>query len=696
MAPADSFSNLDNIHVHHGYLQKREGFRPFGCLEPMGTPVNVTDITQASPGVVTTGAAHGYATGAKVYFDSIGGMVSVNNKIYTITVLGATTFSINLDTTGLTAYTVGGTVTATSIITDRVMGIIRYMEADGVKTTLAYNARRAYRLDSVTGLFVQLDAADIFSSGEYDYTWGANWQSGGGTNRLYFSNGVAGTPALAPTVDGIRYYDGTTDPNNTVSFYPTLGAGPPARTLVGAKLIFSLGQRLVCLNVYEFDTVNTTNHPQRARWCAKQNPANWDDVTAGGGGYTDAATGDQIISARAIQNQIIVFFTNSVWALVPTADPNRAFKWQKINSFRACDGKMASVGYDRYVKALGVRGITATDGVETKRIDNGISKFTTNAINVDEFGKVFCERSYANERWWTLYNSLETDDNESNSALTLDEDSSGYNTYTINMNCLGYGNFSEDYGLDDFTEAKGLDLALDDFGDEDLYSYFWQDNQETLLGGDINGSVYVMETDGDDDGISISSEFVTAAWNPFKDTGAECQLNYIDFYVDTDVSTKSTISFYKNTEPTPYVEHQMDFLPNLNFVCIIINATQANPVNVNAPSHGLSTGDKVYIYGSEGMGDINSGESSEGYTITYVDENHFTLDGINGTTFSAYAGGGGIYLRKFYRTKTWKRVYGGGVGFQHRIGFNSSGMDRPFRIHAMKPSFKSKGKRLIN
>ena len=466
--------------------------------------------------------------------------------------------------------------------------------------------------------------------------------------------------------------------------------------MVGAKLIFSLGQRLIVLNTYEYDTVTTDNFPQRARWCAKQNPANWDDVTAGGGGFTDAATGDQIISARAVQNQIIVFFTNSVWALVPTSDPNRAFRWKKINNFRACDGKMATIGYDRYAVAFGVRGATATDGVETRRVDDRIQDFTTDDINVDEFKKVFCERSYANTRAWTLYNDVETTDNENNSALILDDNSSAFSTYTIDLNCLGYGNFSRDFGLDDFTVANDLDLALDDFGDEDLFSYFWQDNQETLLGGDLNGSVYVLETDGDDNGASISSSLTTNDWNPFKQEGIESQLSYIDFYIDTNISTLGTVEFYKDTDVSPYASQDIDFLPNLNFVSPVIDTTAANPVSINSPSHGLATGDEIYIYGVQGMTEVNSGESADAYTITVVDSNNFTLDGINGTTFSAYTGGGGIYLKQFYKTKTWKRIYAGGIGFQHRIKFTSEGIDKQFRIHSFKPYFKPRGKRSIN
>jgi len=701
LAPIDSFSVLNNIHIKHGFLQKREGFSKFGDLIPMAAGIAISGITQANPGVVTTGV-HGYADGDKVYITSVLGMTEINNKIFTVTVLSPTTFSIGIDTTDLTAYIAAGTSALTDDATDRVMGITRYIEASGGKTTIAFNTMRAYRYNTAAtpAFFIQLDKFDIASGGEYDYIWAANWQSGGGTNRLYFTNGKAGTPAGAATVDGIRYYDGTTDNLNTVAFNPVLSPAALVgqRILDGGKLIFSIGQRLVILNTYEYTegAADSVNYPQRARWCAKQNPENWNDVVAGGGGYTDAATGDQIISARQLQNQIIVFFTSSVWALIPTSDPNRAFKWQRINNFRACEGRMASIGYDRYATALGIRGITATDGVETRRIDDRISDFCTNEINVNEFKKVFCERSYNEKRWWTLFNKKDTSGGENEAALIYDEDSGAFSTYTIDLNCLGYGNLSIDCTLNDFTIENNRDKSIDEFSNETLLSYFFLDNQEIFLGGDINGSIYTLESGTSDNGLSINSEFVTAGWNPYKDQNKEARLQYVDIYFDTDVRTKGTVKFYKDTDESPYLTRQLDFLPNLNFVTQIIDATNTNPVSVNAPDHGLATGDSIYIYGVEGMEEINSGESETDYTITVVDANNFTLDGIDGTDFNAFSNGGGVYRKLFYKTKTWKRVFAGGVGFQHILKLESEGINRPFRIHGFIPSFKPTGKRMNN
>lgn len=573
----------------------------------------------------------------------------------------------------------------------RVMGIGRYISAEGAKITLAWDTENAYKFDSMINAFVILDSPDqILSGGDTDFIWFTNWQATGGLNRLYFTNGVAWNgSAGAASRNGIRYFDNTA--NTTSLFTPTLSASGAAttRTLYGSKLVFTLRQRLLLLHTFENDGVSTETFPQRLRWCAAQNPGNWVDSQAGGGGFVDAPTGEQIISARQIQDLIIVFFTQSVWLIRPIPDPALPFRWERINSYRACDGKMASIGYDRYVTALGVRGITGSDSNQTSRIDDRIQDFVIDSINVDEFGKVFCERDYQNKRWWTLFANIESSENDG--VLIYDDDSKSFTTYSISLNCLGYGNLAIDYALDDFV-APDLDLAIEDFSTDTLQSYFWQENQEIFLGGDTSGNVYILETDGDDAGTSILSQLVTAAWNPFQKQGSEAQMSYVDIYADSALGTLAEIEFFKNSDFYPYASQFIDFLPNLGFIASINGISQTNPVAVLAPQHALSSGDVVFIYNAEGMEEVWGGP----YTITVVDENNFTLDGIDGTGFGAYTSRGGVYNREFYRKRIWKRAYAGGIGNEHRLRITSEGSDRPFAIHAFKPYFKPRGRREID
>jgi hypothetical protein len=678
-APPDSFKTLNNFHIRHGFLEKRTGYRKYGHM--VHNPVAaITGITQANPAVVT--AANTFTNGDQVVITNVAGMAEVNGNIYTVANRTAASFELQgVDSTAFTAYSSGGR--AATFVGDRIMGIFRYFGPDGDNATLVFDTKRAAIYDAGEERFNPLDTADVMSGSDTDFIWAENWQHSNSTNRLYFTNGKQYDGA---SVDGIRYYDPAVSTTATTLFTPALGG---SRTLYGGKLIFAIKQRLLVLNTFEFDSSIVRNFPQRARWCQAQGPGNWDDTVAGGGGFVDAPTGEQIISARALQDVIIVFFTNSVWTLRPVPDPALPFRWDKINDFRACDGKMASVGYDRYVVAFGVRGITATDGVETRRIDDRIQNFTISEVNASQFGKVYPLRNYANKRWWTLFPNNEEEENTK--ALIFDDDSRAFSEYVISMNCLGFGSFEKDYQLDDFTAANDLDLSLNQMTSETLQSFYWQDAQDAFLGGDISGTVFVFQTDSTDDGGEISCELLTNAWNPYQAEGREAQLNYLDIYVTAEKNTQLTVEFFKDTETSPYATRQSDILPPLDFIAEISNITQANPAQVTANNHGLSTGDTVYIYGVRGMISIEGG-----YEITIVDGNNFTLNGIDSSGFAAYTTGGQVVRKQFYRTKSWKRILAGGIGFQHRVRLTSTGTNAPLQIEAFKPHFRPRGGRTIN
>jgi hypothetical protein len=78
----------------------------------------ITGITQADPAVVTTSAAHGRTTVDLVTIAAVVGMVEVNDRAFTITVLSPTTFELDdEDSTGHTAYVSDGTSTFNALNT---------------------------------------------------------------------------------------------------------------------------------------------------------------------------------------------------------------------------------------------------------------------------------------------------------------------------------------------------------------------------------------------------------------------------------------------------------------------------------------------------------------------------------------------------------------------------------------------------
>jgi hypothetical protein len=95
-------------------------------------------------------------------------------------------------------------------------------------------------------------------------------------------------------------------------------------------------------------------------------------VNADGGGFIDAATDEQIISAEFIKDRLIVYFERSTWELAYTGNEILPFIWQKLNTELGSQGTFSSVPFDTQVLVTGNTGIHACNGSNVDRIDQKI------------------------------------------------------------------------------------------------------------------------------------------------------------------------------------------------------------------------------------------------------------------------------------------------------------------------------------
>jgi hypothetical protein len=107
----------------------------------------ITGATQANPVVITTSAAHNYATADEVEIDSVVGMTELNGRRFTITVLSGTTYSLTgVDGTAYTAYSSGGTSSRTHLqtgmIADPTVGSPTDIAWTAVSGAVEYNVYR--------------------------------------------------------------------------------------------------------------------------------------------------------------------------------------------------------------------------------------------------------------------------------------------------------------------------------------------------------------------------------------------------------------------------------------------------------------------------------------------------------------------------------------------------------------------------
>jgi Ubiquitin-activating enzyme E1 FCCH domain len=97
-------------------------------------------------------------------------------------------------------------------------------------------------------------------------------------------------------------------------------------------------------------------------------------------------------------------------------------------------------------------------------------------------------------------------------------------------------------------------------------------------------------------------------------------------------------NFFKNRDQlfNLYPRYPTQFQQGSGLGGSITNATQTNPCQVTSPNHNLQNGSIINISGVVGMTQLNGGP----YTVTVVDANNFTLNGVDSTGFSAYISGG--------------------------------------------------------
>jgi hypothetical protein len=666
LLPEDAFATIRNAHIKHGVVEKRQGYTVFAETAETDANYAISGITQADPGVVTVtsttsaGTPANITNGTRVQINYVVGMTEVNGQQYLAANVTGTTFELtdlngnNVDTSAFGAYSSAGYVSV--FPANRIMGIGRCYDAQGNRDTIVWDSERSYYYNKTNQSLEPFDLTDIFDSGDEDYVAWANWSSvasSGATplNRIYFTNGKTVNAGL----NGLRFYVCSALPTapqaaSASLFQPTINS---SNTIDGAQFVFVLRQRLLLLGTVE----GGTSYPQRVRWCKARDPGTpgsfttqWDDNIPGLGGFVDAPTSEHIVSAQYLQDVIIVWFTNSVWSLRPTADPRLPFRWDKLNSFRGADARMGTIEFDQYVLGVSNRGISITDGNETRRIDDRIEDFVTDKINGDEFGKTYGNRNHQLRRTWILYSGQEDVEGEGevDAALILDDDSKAWSIYDIDMNVLGHGQTGLDLRLSDFPDTpqsvnpKNLPIYLVDeeygAGESTIQDYHFEAVDELFLGGDLNGFVYIMDEGLDDNGTPITFDLLTAAWNPYKGQGVECELGYVDFYVDTSPNTKFSVSFIKDNMEAPYKTQGVDCLPDLREIGPIQNVQPKNPstdgYTIDSFSHGLSTGQTIYMYQIEGPEFLNSQE----YVVTVIDENTFDIEqdfSGNGTTITA-------------------------------------------------------------
>lgn len=401
LIPDSAFAQLKNAYVFRGRVRKRFGSRLMGT--GWSSPAVQGLYSRLSINVGTTDGSGNISVTVPGTKYHVGQMFSVGDNIFTVYQLGtprvmlktggtATVFTYNT-TNG--ALVINGEVPATPVYFypgEPVMGITNYESGPiNIQPSYAFDTQFAYVF---SGGFWQRSGTAIWHGTNTDFFWASNWQSIVISPSIMFVtnffvtnyNGVG-----TANDDPIWYFDGTTwtpaTGANGFYFMPAGGAPRTGPFIETARIIVPFKNRLVLLNTIENDGTtsfgNNKNFVNRCRYSHNGSPfsANaWYETNqidssgniADGGGYLDASTEEEIISAEFIKDRLIVYFERSTWELAYTGNEVLPFVFQKINTELGSESTFSTVPFDKVVLGVGGTGIHACNGANTERIDNKI------------------------------------------------------------------------------------------------------------------------------------------------------------------------------------------------------------------------------------------------------------------------------------------------------------------------------------
>jgi len=279
------------------------------------------------------------------------------------------------------------------------------------------------------------------------------------TAGTYTSGGIVWeeTKSATNAGDGIRWYDGTGWVNFSPALSATFATGPTYPNLLqGGLLLFAYKGRLVVLSTWEGPPgTPATNYQQRARW-SQNGTVFYGSVfpqgkitstlgsawytSSGFGGFTDAPTGESIVSAEFIKDTLVVYFERSTYKLVYTANSAFPFAWQKINTEIGCESTWSVVPFDKEILSIGPNGIYACDSVNIIRVDQKIPDTVFNFGNASSgTARVNGIRDfYSQFAYWSFVDPTSSTSVFPNSILAYNYIDQSFATFGGSYTCFGH------------------------------------------------------------------------------------------------------------------------------------------------------------------------------------------------------------------------------------------------------------------
>ncbi len=380
--PEDGFVELNNAYIQYGRLTKRVGSR-YSAQDALTTRLRLLVGVTTIAGSINFGLSP-----LPALTFSVGQMFSIGTDVFTIVATGSAPMITNSTTattyvfdTGSGDYIINNSFPNMNVYfypAQPVMGLTIYEQgAIGEQTAFAFDQQSIYKF--ATSQWLRETSGSVsFSGNNAQLFWAANWRGVSASNIVLFVSNFN-------IADTMRYYDGTT----WSDFKPQYQVASTS-VINTARIIVAFKNRLVLLNTVE-SLGASLNVPfvNRCRFSQNGSPLDvnafyeQNQVGASGGGFIDAPTSEEIVTAEFLKDRLIVYCERSTWELAYTGNEILPFVWQKINTELGAQSPFASVPFDKAVLNVGDTGYHACNGFSVDRIDERIQKevFTINTTN---------------------------------------------------------------------------------------------------------------------------------------------------------------------------------------------------------------------------------------------------------------------------------------------------------------------------
>lgn len=389
--PEEAYFDLQDLYVWRGRLRKRFGYSLIGSNDlnsrlriNLGNTDGAGNISLTVPGTIF----------------KVGQSFSIGTEIFTVNVLGtpatlldtgsATLATYNTTTGALLINGAAATTPCYFYPAEPVMGLRTREESTiNEEGIIAFDTQFAY--ERLGGGWNRLGSA-IWTGSNSNFFWSTNYRGTQPYEKFFYE--VNFVPA-----DNIKYIpEGSSTWTN---LRPQLDSGAN-RFLETCRVLLPFKDRLVAFNTIEDEVGTDRSYPNRCRFSQNGDPTapatSWLDDTAGRGGFLDAPTAEQIISAEYIKDRLIVYFERSTWELVYTGNTALPFRWQQINNELGCESTFSLIGFDKAVLGIGNVGIHNCNGINVNRIDEKIPDEVFKIHNGNDGPeRVYGIRDYYNE-----------------------------------------------------------------------------------------------------------------------------------------------------------------------------------------------------------------------------------------------------------------------------------------------------------